>query len=177
VTFNHQKCGIKAGFKKVLRASLTPHTDALLKKWKRPLKRRDNFSRIFCEHNIYWISGRFKRANWSDVRLTDFHSFFYYRTLFLFPQNSNQAQHECGDMERGDAQVKGTEKTRSYKMKCVFKASNRTLALRHSCCTLDQVRSVLRGVENSSLTCAATSPKKRVCPSISLSFWCAHGRT
>jgi hypothetical protein len=57
-----------------------------LKKWKRPLKRRDNFSRIFCEHNIYWISGRFKRANWSDVRLTDFHSFFYYRTLFLFPK-------------------------------------------------------------------------------------------
>ena len=149
----------------------------IFKNLKGPLKRRDNFSRIFCEHNIYWISGRFKRANWSDVRLTDLHSFFYYRTLFLFPQNSNQAQHECGDMERGDAQVKGTEKTRSYKMKCVFKASHRTLALRHSCCTLDQVRSVLRGVENSSLTCAATSPKKRVCPSISLSFWCAHGRT
>jgi hypothetical protein len=61
------------------------------------LKRRDNFSRIFCEHNIYWISGRFKRANWSDVRLTDFHSFFYYRTLFLFPkiQTKRTFQNMC----------------------------------------------------------------------------------
>jgi hypothetical protein len=106
-----------------------------------------------------------------------FPQFFLLSNPFFVSQNSNQAQHECGDMERGDAQVKGSEKTRSYKMKCVCKASNRTLALRHSCCTLDQVRSVLRGVENSSLTCDATSPKKRVCPSISLSLWCAYGRT
>ena len=111
----------------VLTLSFTPHADTIFKNLKGPLKRRDNFSRFFCEHNIYWISGRFKRANWSDVRLTDLHSFFYYRTLFLFPQNSNQAQHECGDMERGHAQVKGTEKTRSYKMKCVCKASTRSL--------------------------------------------------
>jgi hypothetical protein len=32
---------------------VTPHADTIFKNLKGPLKRRDNFSRIFCEHNIY----------------------------------------------------------------------------------------------------------------------------
>jgi hypothetical protein len=54
--------------RKLVEGVITPHADTIFKNLKGPLKRRDNFSRIFCEHNIYWISGRFKRANWCQVR-------------------------------------------------------------------------------------------------------------
>jgi hypothetical protein len=57
--------------------------------------------------------------------------------------------------------VKGTEKTRSYKMQCVCKASNGSLALRHSCCTMDQFRSVLR-VSKTALSLALRRAQKSV---------------
>ena len=64
--------------------------DPVLKKWRRPLKRRDDVSRILCEHNIYWISSRFKKETRFLVRLfTD----FIVGNCFSFP-HSNLAHND-----------------------------------------------------------------------------------
>ena len=85
-------------------------------------------NRHYAPRRYYFIPSKLVRCP-----IKRFPQFFLLSNPFFVSLNSNQAQHECGDMERGAAQVKGTEKTRSYKMQCVCKASTRSLALRHSC--------------------------------------------